>query len=489
MTSRALGTGVVLAVTLAAAVVALPAAALPAPAPDPHGPRADFNGDGYPDLAFAAPGATVKGFKGAGYVGVAYGSRDGIKDSAKRVFTQASAGVPGTPEAGDAFGSAVASADLDQDGYADLVVGSQGEKIGAAESAGGGVSVLWGGPGGLAGGATLLTGEEYDGLGRWLAVGDFDGDGAPDVVGAGHMALHTLSGPFTRDGAAAAATEIPNADDWRNLDVAAGDLNGDGRDDLAVVANDGDEYDARRIMIGLGSPAGLGPDLTAVKGKNGYNLQGGEHIAVGNVNNDRYADLAVGRAVDGYDSDLDLPLAKGGMLTYVPGGASGPQGTKAVVLNQDSPGVPGAAEHSDNFGASVAIGDTDGDGYGEIAVGVPGEDQGTVASAAASSSSPAPLPYRRARAVTASTRARRTSSGRWRRTTASAARRPWRDWSTATAAPNWPWAPPARTRTRARCGCSWRPPPASWPRARSASATECSARWPRRRDWGSGFNR
>ncbi|MFD5647487.1 FG-GAP repeat domain-containing protein, partial [Streptomyces anulatus] len=190
MTSRALGTGVVLAVTLAAAVVALPAAALPAPAPDPHGPRADFNGDGYPDLAFAAPGATVKGFKGAGYVGVAYGSRNGIKDSAKRVFTQASAGVPGTPEASDAFGSAVASADLDQDGYADLVVGSQGEKIGAAESAGGGVTVLWGGPGGLAGGATLLTGEEYDGLGRWLAVGDFDGDGAPDVVGAGHMALH-----------------------------------------------------------------------------------------------------------------------------------------------------------------------------------------------------------------------------------------------------------------------------------------------------------
>ncbi|MFJ4706275.1 FG-GAP and VCBS repeat-containing protein [Streptomyces anulatus] len=381
MTSRALGTGVVLAVTLAAAVVALPAAALPAPAPDPHGPRADFNGDGYPDLAFAAPGATVKGFKGAGYVGVAYGSRNGIKDSAKRVFTQASAGVPGTPEAGDAFGSAVASADLDQDGYADLVVGSQGEKIGAAESAGGGVTVLWGGPGGLAGGATLLTGEEYDGLGRWLAVGDFNGDGAPDVVGAGHMALHALSGPFTRDGVAAAATEIPNADDWRNLDVAAGDLNGDGRDDLAVVANDGDEYDARRIMIGLGSSAGLGPDLSAVKGKNGYNLQGGEHIAVGNVNNDRYADLAVGRAVDGYDSDLDLPLAKGGMLTYVPGGASGPQGTKAVVLNQDSPGVPGAAEHSDNFGASVAIGDTDGDGYGEIAVGVPGEDQGTVASA------------------------------------------------------------------------------------------------------------
>ncbi|MGY5002572.1 FG-GAP-like repeat-containing protein [Streptomyces griseus] len=382
MTSRALGTGVVLALTLATAIVALPATAhaAPAPAPDPHGPRADFNGDGYPDLAFAAPGATVKGFKGAGYVGVAYGSRNGIKDSAKRVFTQASAGVPGTPEAGDTFGGAVASADLDRDGYADLIVGSPGEKIGPAVGAGG-ITVLWGGPNGPAGGATLLAGEEYAGMGRQLAVGDFDGDGAPDIAAAGYADLYALSGPFTREGAAARTTEVPNRYDHRYLDLAAGDLNGDGRDDLAAVSNSGDEYDDRRIETGLGGPDGLGAELTVVRGEDGYRLEGGEHIAVGHVNNDRYADLAVGRGVGGYDSDLDLPLSKGGMLTYVPGSATGPQGTEATVLNQDSPGVPGAAEHGDGFGSSVAIGDTDGDGYGEIAVGVPGEALGTVEAA------------------------------------------------------------------------------------------------------------
>ncbi|MEU3653185.1 FG-GAP repeat protein [Streptomyces sp. NPDC032161] len=390
-TAAVLGTTVVLAATAAAAATAAPAVPVEtvASAPGASAPaqppgRNDFNGDGYPDVAFTAPGATVDGKAGAGYVGVVYGSASGPKTSTKQVLTQNSPGVPDGAEPGDAFGSSLVSADLDRDGYDDLVIGAPGESAGTTEEAGS-LTVIWGGPRGLSGGATLLTGDEqYQGMGTRTAVGDFDGDGAVDVVtlGRGQGDTHVLSGPFGRDGGPAAPVRvIRDMDDLRYLDITAGDFDGDGRDDLAAVVHDGDEYDARRILIRSGGATGPSEEYTVVDRADGSRLQGGETIAAGRVNGDRYADLVVGRPVDGYDSDVDLPLAKGGMITYVPGGPTGPRGDRAQVLNQDSPGVPGAAERSDGFGASVSIGDVNGDGYGDIAVGVPGEDLGTTKNA------------------------------------------------------------------------------------------------------------
>ncbi|MFB9540548.1 MULTISPECIES: FG-GAP repeat protein [Streptomyces] len=384
------GIGVVAAIAVAAAVTA-PVAAQAAGAADAT-PAAssklhdDFNGDGYADLATAAPTATAGGKEGAGHVAVLYGSANGLSTTKRQVFSQNTAGVPGTAETDDAFGSALSTADLDRDGYADLVVG-----VGSEDTADGGeesglVEVLWGGAKGLSGGAVLATGKAYDRLGAQgrLTVGDIDGDGAEDLVTVeNQFNLRVLKGPFGRDGSTANGEQLVTDEfDSRYLDLATGDVNGDGVTDVAATQHDGDEFDARRVVYWLGTEQGLTP-YTTVKGADGYRLQGGESLDIGDVDQDGVDDIVVGRAVTGYDSDLDTPAAKGGRVTWIPGTSDGPDGTKATHLNQDSPGVPGSAEAGDGFGTDVRVADVNGDGYPDVATGLPGENLGSVADAGA----------------------------------------------------------------------------------------------------------
>ncbi|MFH8363950.1 VCBS repeat-containing protein [Streptomyces anulatus] len=383
MAARTLGTRLVLAIAVASAVAGLPQvahAAVPSgpvrATTAPAGAQDDFNGDGYGDLAFSAPGATVNGFAGAGFAGVVYGSSSGLKTTTKQVLTQDSAGIPDVAEAGDRFSSTLVSADLDKDGYTDLAVGSAGED-GAGVDAGT-LTVVWGGKAGLSGGATLLAGTPYSEVGSELTAGDFNGDGFKDLATFVNDDLQVLTGPFTRAGAAASAALTPYPT-HRWFELRAGDVNGDGRDDVVGVSHHDSEDDLRMVSVAAGSPTGPGR-FSLVTGADGHRLEAGEKLAVGNVNGDAYADIVVGR-LEGYDSDVDHPLSLGGLITYVPGSAAGAQGAKAKVFNQDSAGVLGVAERGDRFGQSLAIADTNGDGYGEVAVGVPGEALGTVARA------------------------------------------------------------------------------------------------------------
>ncbi|WP_411978193.1 FG-GAP repeat protein [Streptomyces scopuliridis] len=105
----------------------------------------DFNGDGYEHVLTGAPGATVGGHRGAGCVTVQYGSAKGITTTNRAVLSRNTPSVPGAAEAGDGFGKALASGDLDSDGYDDAIVGIPGEDIGTVADAGG-IVILRGSP-------------------------------------------------------------------------------------------------------------------------------------------------------------------------------------------------------------------------------------------------------------------------------------------------------------------------------------------------------
>ncbi|MFF4273135.1 FG-GAP-like repeat-containing protein [Streptomyces sp. NPDC001536] len=73
-------------------------------------------------------------------------------------------------------------------------------------------------------------------------------------------------------------------------------------------------------------------------------------------------------------TDLVAGVPKANAVKVIPGGVDGPATAAKVTLTQNSPGVPGSSETGDAFGTSTAWGDVNGDGYADLAVGSPGED-------------------------------------------------------------------------------------------------------------------
>ncbi len=119
----------------------------------------DIDGDGLGDLVVGAPGEGAE----RGRVHVFYGDRDAV----------VTAGVVLVGEPGSGFGSAVATGDIDGDGFADVVVGAPGEAR---------VHVFRGDAGGVETEAAVIDGPELE-FGREVAGGgDVDGDGYGDIA-------------------------------------------------------------------------------------------------------------------------------------------------------------------------------------------------------------------------------------------------------------------------------------------------------------------
>ena len=150
--------------------------------------------------------------------------------------------------------------------------------------------------------------------------------------------------------------------------ATSGDFNSDGHVDLV--------YGYRYFANSSGKIVVLyGPDYECTKSfsQDSPGMSGGsEHldyfsysVAAGDINGDGYADLAIG--VPGENNNT-------GFVSIIFGSIAGLTSDDDQFISQDTSGIEGGAEEGDYFGGSLAIGDFDMDGFADLAIGVPREN-------------------------------------------------------------------------------------------------------------------
>ncbi len=325
----------------------------------------DYNGDGYRDYAFGDGGDSVT---------VTYGTATGPGTKSKR-FTQNSPNIPGT--AGDAggyvdlFGGSLANADLNRDGYADLAIGDRSEKVGS-KTAAGAVTILWGAKAGLGAKATRIpvTANSHYGFGAALATGDFNGDGKPDLaVADGVGTVYIYRGGIGPAGTTGKVTRHDHRDLGETTALVAGRVTKDNATDLYVLGQGykGDAGTQAAWFLRGGATVTSGRLTTYNNSQPDYGPTG----VIADFDKNGYGDLAVS----------DVPHSKSaGSVVILRGSSTGPVSTYSR-LTQATSGVATDATKGDAFGYSLSAGDTNRDGYPDLAVSATGEKVGSVANA------------------------------------------------------------------------------------------------------------
>jgi hypothetical protein len=378
----------------------------------------DINGDGLDEIIIGANRADPSAGSEAGQTYVVYGTttKPGTLDLSNLNGTNGFR-LDGAV-AGEQSGFSVASADINGDGRDDLIIGAP-----FGSSSAGDTYVVFGADGLTATSVFELStvngtiGFRLDGLGKSgysvSSAGDVNGDGIEDLlIGApnygsstatgaayvvfgatnigssGSFDLSTLNGTtgFRLDGVAAS--------DSTGFHVSnAGDVNGDGFDDIVVGAHGADPsgyssgYSSGSSYVVFGKAATFAAtiDLSTLNGTTGFRLDGidaGDQSGIsvshaGDINGDGYADLLVGANLADTANTTDAR----GEAFVVFGKASGfaatidlstLNGTTGFLMNNTT-----AEGAGDNLGQALSgIGDFNGDGYDDFAVGAYKGDTG-----------------------------------------------------------------------------------------------------------------
>jgi hypothetical protein len=312
---------------------------------------ADFNRDGYADVAAADPDQAA--------VFVLLGSKRGLSTAGSYKLT--------APDTADAFSGAVKAADVNNDGWPDLI--AQTGVPGGSDIAEQVLTVMYGGPSGVStDGSYQIPSPDPDlaDFGSELATGRVDADAYPDLVvgSSGNRDAddgNTAGGTWYCPGTSSGPTSCTRIGATTG-GVAIGQVEGSKRPDVISA-------DAGVATVYRGTADGLanGVKTTFASGRTSRHTFWPSPLTVASLNRDKYDDVVLGDIWWHYLS---------GRVVVLNGGRAGLSAHRRTVISQATKGVPGSVNNDGTtegalFGWSVSALDVNGRGRADLIVGAP----------------------------------------------------------------------------------------------------------------------